>query len=103
MPINPELKHLYPKNWREISRRIRFERAGGKCERCAAPHDNRPVPEADRRQQRRDDGLRQLRPELSGRPGAGDRRPDPRRAGGVHPDEIRGGGRSDLISPPRQA
>lgn len=39
MPINPELKHLYPKNWREISRRIRFERAGGKCERCAAPHN----------------------------------------------------------------
>lgn len=38
MPINPELKHLYPKNWREISRRIRFERADGKCERCAVAH-----------------------------------------------------------------
>lgn len=28
----------YPHNWHEISDRIRFERAGGKCEWCAAPH-----------------------------------------------------------------
>lgn len=38
MPIRPDLKALYPANWREISHRIRFERAGGKCERCGAPH-----------------------------------------------------------------
>jgi hypothetical protein len=29
----------YPDNWRTISDRIRFERAGGKCEQCGAPHD----------------------------------------------------------------
>lgn len=29
----------YPKNWREISSRIRFERAKGRCEWCDAPHD----------------------------------------------------------------
>lgn len=31
-------KSRYPSNWPEISRRIRFERAGGKCEWCGAPH-----------------------------------------------------------------
>ena len=36
MPIRPEKKDLYPSNWREISERIRFERAGNKCERCGA-------------------------------------------------------------------
>ncbi len=47
MPINPS---DYPPDWEEISRRIRFGRAGGKCEcrgecghahpggRCNAPH-----------------------------------------------------------------
>jgi hypothetical protein len=38
MPINPKLKHLYPPDWKEISKRIRFERAGGKCEQCGAEH-----------------------------------------------------------------
>ena len=38
MPINPELKHLYPPDWKAISQRIRFQRAGGKCEQCGAPH-----------------------------------------------------------------
>lgn len=38
MPISPDQKALYPANWREISQRIRFERAGGRCERCKAPH-----------------------------------------------------------------
>ncbi|HMV87629.1 MAG TPA: hypothetical protein PLD20_05715 [Blastocatellia bacterium] len=38
MPINPELKHLYPPDWKAISRRIRFERAGGRCERCGVPN-----------------------------------------------------------------
>ena len=28
----------YPPNWREISQYIRFERAGGKCERCGVEH-----------------------------------------------------------------
>lgn len=31
-------KSRYPSNWPEISRRIRFERAGAKCEWCGAPH-----------------------------------------------------------------
>lgn len=29
----------YPSNWKAISSRIRFERAGGKCEQCGAPHN----------------------------------------------------------------
>lgn len=32
-------KKKYPKNWSRISRRIRFERACGKCEWCAKPHN----------------------------------------------------------------
>lgn len=35
MPIDYK---KYPKNWHEISDRIRFVRAGGKCEWCGAPH-----------------------------------------------------------------
>jgi hypothetical protein len=31
------MRPLYPANWKEISRRIRFERAGGKCEVCQLP------------------------------------------------------------------
>jgi hypothetical protein len=50
VPIRPENRGRYPANWREISFRIRFERAGGRCEcvgecgleheggRCAAEH-----------------------------------------------------------------
>lgn len=34
----------YPKNWNEISRRIRFERAGNHCENCGAEnHQPHPV------------------------------------------------------------
>jgi hypothetical protein len=33
MPMQPE---KYPPNWAEISRRIRFERAGNRCEVCGA-------------------------------------------------------------------
>ena len=33
MPIRPENKARYPKDWKSISRRIR-ERAGNKCENC---------------------------------------------------------------------
>jgi hypothetical protein len=36
MPIKPENKALYPDNWKQISERIRFERAGNKCEWCGA-------------------------------------------------------------------
>ncbi|CAA0129288.1 Uncharacterised protein [Mycolicibacterium vanbaalenii] len=32
MPIRPENKHRYPPDWKQISERIRFERAGGRCE-----------------------------------------------------------------------
>jgi hypothetical protein len=31
-PIRPENRARYPADWREISRRIRFERAGERCE-----------------------------------------------------------------------
>ena len=44
MPIRPELKSLYPSNWREISFRIRFERAQGRCEWCGAEH-GKPHPD----------------------------------------------------------
>ena len=33
MPIKPENKKLYPKNWKEIRRQI-LERANNKCEFC---------------------------------------------------------------------
>lgn len=32
MPIKKENKHHYPPDWKAISHRIRFERAGGRCE-----------------------------------------------------------------------
>lgn len=32
MPIRPENKSRYPADWPEISRRIREDRAGGRCE-----------------------------------------------------------------------
>lgn len=35
MPID---KTKYPADWEAISRRIRFERAKGKCEQCGAEH-----------------------------------------------------------------
>jgi hypothetical protein len=44
MPIRPENVGRYPKDWPEISRRIRFERAGGRCEctgQCGEDHDGR--------------------------------------------------------------
>ena len=37
MPIRPALRALYPAHWRELSRRVRFERAGGRCQRCVRP------------------------------------------------------------------
>ena len=38
MPIRPELRPLYPPHWRELSRRVRFERAGCQCQACGRPH-----------------------------------------------------------------
>jgi hypothetical protein len=32
MTIRPENRARYPANWKEISRELRFERAGGRCE-----------------------------------------------------------------------
>jgi hypothetical protein len=32
MPIRPENKNRYPLDWAQISLRIRFDRAGGRCE-----------------------------------------------------------------------
>lgn len=42
MPVRPENKDRYPASWKEISHRIRFERAGGRCE-CEGEcgHDHR--------------------------------------------------------------
>lgn len=36
MPIAPENRARYPKDWPAISRRIRFERAQNRCEWCGA-------------------------------------------------------------------
>lgn len=44
MPIRPENRARYPKDWKAISHRIRFDRAGGRCEctgQCGIDHDGR--------------------------------------------------------------
>lgn len=44
MPIRPEQRALYPADWPAISRRIRNERAAGRCEcdgRCGTRHHGR--------------------------------------------------------------
>jgi hypothetical protein len=38
MPVRPEFRPLYPANWRALSRQVRFERAGGRCQACRRPH-----------------------------------------------------------------
>lgn len=38
MPIRKEYRRFYDAQWRALSRRIRFGRAGGRCERCGAIH-----------------------------------------------------------------
>ena len=38
MPIRAELRSLYPPHWRELSARVRFERAGGRWQGCGRPH-----------------------------------------------------------------
>jgi hypothetical protein len=37
MLIKPELRWFFPSDWPDISRRVRFERAGGVCEGCRQP------------------------------------------------------------------
>ena len=39
MPIRPENKDRYPKDWKLRSRFVRFYRAKGKCEWCGIPHN----------------------------------------------------------------
>ena len=38
MPIRPDLKSRYPKDWKRRSYFVRFVRAGGRCEWCGAEH-----------------------------------------------------------------
>ena len=38
MPILARHRWLYPIDWRELSRSIRFRRAKGRCEGCSRPH-----------------------------------------------------------------
>lgn len=38
MPIRDENRSRYPDDWKQISNRIRFERARGRCEWCNAQH-----------------------------------------------------------------
>jgi hypothetical protein len=38
MPIMHEHRWLYPIDWPQLSRVIRFERAKGRCEHCQRPH-----------------------------------------------------------------
>ena len=38
MPIRPALRWLYPIDWPQLSRWVRFERAAGRCEGCRRPH-----------------------------------------------------------------
>lgn len=39
MPIPKDKQKLYPPDWKQISQRIRFERAQGRCERCGVLHN----------------------------------------------------------------
>ena len=44
MPISPENRLRYPSNWAEISRFIRYDRAGNRCEWCGAEnHQPHPI------------------------------------------------------------
>lgn len=46
-------RSLYPLDWDDISRRIRFERAGGRCEQCGLKHGQQII-------RSRQDGTRYL-------------------------------------------
>lgn len=41
MPIRPEHVFLYPIDWAQISRFVRFTRAGGCCQHCGRPDGRR--------------------------------------------------------------
>lgn len=48
MPIAPENRARYPSDWKTISARVRFERAGGRCEcegECGVDHAGRCLAE----------------------------------------------------------
>lgn len=52
MPIRPENRARYPKDWKQISARIRFERAKSRCEcegHCGLEHGGRCVAEHGKR------------------------------------------------------
>ena len=49
MPIKPENRKLYPKNWKTISCWIRFERAEGRCECRGECGDVHGIPHHGRR------------------------------------------------------
>jgi hypothetical protein len=38
MPVRADLRPLYADDWTDVSHRIRFVRAAGRCERCGRPH-----------------------------------------------------------------
>lgn len=38
MPIRPDLRPLYPPQWRALGARVRFGRANGRCQGCGRPH-----------------------------------------------------------------
>jgi hypothetical protein len=38
VPIRESLRPLYGADWAEVSHRIRFDRAKGRCEACGRPH-----------------------------------------------------------------
>jgi len=38
MPVSKALRPLYGPDWREVSQRIRFDRAQGRCEGCGRAH-----------------------------------------------------------------
>ncbi|WP_334656879.1 hypothetical protein [Sphingomonas panaciterrae] len=72
MPIMAEHRWLYPIDWPELSRLIRFGRANGRCEHCRRPHGKRVFHlgdgrwwDADRRQWRDGRGRRVRAPASS--------------------------------------
>jgi hypothetical protein len=38
MPIRPALRSLYPPHWRDLSLRVRFAKARGRCQGCGRRH-----------------------------------------------------------------
>jgi hypothetical protein len=38
MPIRAQHRGLYPFDWQQLSRAVRFKRAHGRCEHCGRPH-----------------------------------------------------------------